>query len=197
MTSVIVMFSRADENYEVGYVKEGNTAKVADVIASQTGAPIVEILPAEPYPTTYDGTVERVKREMADGVKAAIVVRLRDAAGGKTADGNAADGDDVANASADAVEAAFATADTVYLGYPIWCGEPPLEVDTFLRNHDWAGKTIRPFITHGGSGFKETPAHIGALTGAKVSLPGLAVYGTVAQNEPAEVKHAVSDWLAE
>ncbi|PJM73829.1 flavodoxin [Bifidobacterium primatium] len=204
MASVIVMFSRADENYEVGYVKEGNTAKVADAIAAATGAPIVEILPAEPYPTTYDGTVERVKREMADGVKAAIVVRLRGdgapsadatADGNATGDGNASDGNDAT--TSDAVEAAFDAADTVYLGYPIWCGEPPLEIDTFLRNHDWAGKTIRPFITHGGSGFKETPAHIGDLTGAKVVQPGLAVYGTVAQNDPAEVKRAVADWLGE
>ncbi|MBW3088453.1 flavodoxin [Bifidobacterium sp. 82T24] len=198
MTSVIVMFSRADENYEVGYVKEGNTAKVADAIAAATGAPIAEILPAEPYPTTYDGTVERVKREMAEGVTAAIVVRLRDA--GDDAASSDGVGDDASDGNggtaADAVETAFATADTVYLGYPIWCGEPPLEVDTFLRNHDWTGKTIRPFITHGGSGFKETPKHIADLTGATV-LPGLAVLGTTAQHDPAAVTRAVADWLAE
>ncbi|PJM74542.1 flavodoxin [Bifidobacterium simiarum] len=179
MTSVIVVFSRANENYEVGYVTEGNTAKVADVIAAATVAPIIEILPAEPYPTTYDGTVERVKREMEDGVEAAIAIRMHA--------GNDAD----ASASADA---AFAEADTVYLGYPIWCGVPPLEVDTFLRGHDWTGKTILPFITHGGSGFKETPEHIAALTGADVR-PGLAVTGVVAQRDPEAVRRAVDGWL--
>lgn len=183
MSSVIVMFSRADENYEVGYVYEGNTAKVADAIAEATGAPIIEVRPSVPYPPTYSDTVERVKREMAEGASASIVV------------GIAHDEDGTGQpAEQDAIETLFDSADTVYLGYPIWCGEMPLEVEAFIAGHDWQGKTILPFITHGGSGFEKTPARIATLTGAAV-LPGLALLGTDAQCRPDAVERAVADWL--
>ncbi|PLS30978.1 flavodoxin [Bifidobacterium margollesii] len=192
MSSVIVMFSRADENYEVGYVYEGNTAKVADAIAETTGAPIIEIRPEIPYPPTYSDTVDRVKEEMAEGAKAKIVVGF---AGGNVEDGHQ-DGSTSGAAAESDVDAAFDAADTVYLGYPIWCGEMPLEVETFITGHDWHGKTILPFITHGGSGFAETPARLVMLTGATV-LPGLAILGTDAQCRPDAVERAVADWLGQ
>ncbi|KAA8827034.1 flavodoxin [Bifidobacterium tissieri] len=172
MQSVIVFFSRADENYEVGTVKEGNTAKVAHEIARQTGAPMIEILPSKPYPTSYDGTVDRAKLELAENARPDIVTH----------------GD----------MEAFAAADIVYLGYPIWCGEPPLALYTFIESHDWNGKTILPFITHGGSGFKETPTHIVAAAGAGARIhEGLAVLGTTAQHDPEATAQAVRGWLSD
>ncbi|OZG59094.1 flavodoxin [Bifidobacterium tissieri] len=171
MRSVIVYFSRADENYEVGTVTEGNTAKVAHEIARQTGAPMIEILPAKPYPTSYDGTVDRAKLELAENARPDIVTH----------------GD----------MEAFTAADIIYLGYPIWCGEPPLALITFIESHDWNGKTILPFITHGGSGFKETPAHIATAAGAGVRIDnGLAVLGTTAQCDPEATAQAVRHWLS-
>ena len=194
MSSVIVMFSRADENYEVGYVYEGNTAKVADAIAEATGAPVIEIRPEIPYPPTYSDTVDRVKEEMAEGVKAKIVVEFADENTDENTDGGRHDGPTRGTTAESGVDAVFDAADTVYLGYPIWCGEMPLEVETFIADHDWHGKTILPFITHGGSGFEKTPARIAALTGATV-LPGLAIPGTDAQCRPDAVERAVADWL--
>ena len=41
--SIVVYFSHAGENYGVGNVAEGNTAKVAKAIAARTGSPIYEI----------------------------------------------------------------------------------------------------------------------------------------------------------
>ena len=43
--AVVVYFSRIGENYSVGEIEVGNTAKVAQVIASRIGAPTVEIVP--------------------------------------------------------------------------------------------------------------------------------------------------------
>ena len=51
--AVVVYFSRTGENYSVGEIEVGNTAKVAQVIASRIGAPTVEIVPVEPYPNVY------------------------------------------------------------------------------------------------------------------------------------------------
>ena len=42
--------------------------------------------------------------------------------------------------------------DTIFLGFPIWWYVEPRIVDTFLESYDFAGKTLIPFATSGGSG---------------------------------------------
>jgi flavodoxin len=42
--------------------------------------------------------------------------------------------------------------DTVLLGYPIWHGQAPRIISTFLESYDFAGKTIIPFCTSHSSG---------------------------------------------
>lgn len=37
--------------------------------------------------------------------------------------------------------------DTIVLGYPIWHGQAPRIISTFLESHDFSGKTIIPFCT--------------------------------------------------
>nr|WP_238539059.1 flavodoxin [Novosphingobium sp. AP12] len=46
----------------------------------------------------------------------------------------------------------FASFETVYLGFPIWGETTPPVIRSFLKAHDWSGKTLQPFITHGGYG---------------------------------------------
>jgi flavodoxin len=46
--------------------------------------------------------------------------------------------------------------DTIFLGYPIWWGDMPPAVYTFLEKNDLSNKTIIPFVTHGGSGLAGT-----------------------------------------
>lgn len=41
--------------------------------------------------------------------------------------------------------------DIVFIGYPIWWGEAPRIVSTFVESYDFSGKTIIPFATSGGS----------------------------------------------
>ena len=38
---------------------------------------------------------------------------------------------------------------TLFLGYPIWHGQAPKIISTFLESGDFAGKTIVPFCTSG------------------------------------------------
>lgn len=42
--------------------------------------------------------------------------------------------------------------DTILLGYPIWHGQAPRIISTFLESYDFAGKTIIPFCTSHSSG---------------------------------------------
>ena len=46
--------------------------------------------------------------------------------------------------------------DIVFLGFPIWWYVAPTIINTFLESYDFAGKTIVPFATSGGSGMGKT-----------------------------------------
>ena len=43
--------------------------------------------------------------------------------------------------------------DEIFLGFPIWWGNAPKIINTFLESYDFSGKIITPFATSGGSGY--------------------------------------------
>ena len=166
--ALVTYFSHAGENYNVGVVEEGNTAKLAKVIAEQTGADLFEIVPVVDYPQSYDECLEVATAEQREGARPEYV-------------------GDVEN---------WDQYDTIFIGYPIWWGEIPNIVYTFMENHDFAGKTVIPFNTHEGSGQSHSQRDIeNALPDATV-LQGLAVRGATAQNDADATAKAVSDWLS-
>lgn len=75
--------------------------------------------------------------------------------------------------------------DTVILGFPNWWADLPMPVYTFLEEYDFSGKTIIPFVTHGGSGFSGTRDAISELEpDAEVSDQALSLSrGDVADSE--------------
>lgn len=48
--------------------------------------------------------------------------------------------------------------DVIFVGFPIWWYVAPTIINTFLESYDFAGKTIVPFATSGGSGIGKTVA---------------------------------------
>ena len=60
--------------------------------------------------------------------------------------------------------------DAVFVGFPIWWGREPSVVDTFLTGYSFAGKTIVPFCTSGGSGMGKTADRIRSLVGDGVTV---------------------------
>ena len=61
---IVIYFSHTGENYSVGFITVGNTAKVAKEIAAQTGAATWEIKEKTPYPEKYTPCIEVAKKEM-------------------------------------------------------------------------------------------------------------------------------------
>ena len=90
---VVVFFSRAGENYEVGEVTVGNTAKLAQEVARRTDSPMIEIARTEPYPERYAATSEMVQEEQRVNVRPLFTL----------------------SGDTDALD----SSDTVFLGYPI------------------------------------------------------------------------------
>lgn len=62
--------------------------------------------------------------------------------------------------------------DTIFLGYPIWWGQEPRIIDTFLERYDFSDKTLIPFCTSGSSGISTSEANIKALVPIGKQLEG-------------------------
>ena len=140
----------------------GNTGSVANEIQAQTGADIFEIIPAEPYTDDYDTLLDLAQEEQAGNARPAIAETVPN----------------------------FEQYDVVYLGYPIWWGDMPMILYTFLDGYEFAGKTIAPFVTSGGSGFSGTIGTIESMEPDAAVTDGLSL-GSSAAGDPAD---AVSEW---
>ena len=80
---------------------------------------------------------------------------------------------------------------TIILGYPNWWADLPMPVYTFLEEYDFGGKTIIPFVTHGGSGFSGTVRTISELQpDALVSENTLSL----SRNNVADSEEDVASW---
>ena len=60
--------------------------------------------------------------------------------------------------------------DVVFVGFPIWWYREPSIIDTFMELYDFAGKTVVPFATSGGSPIGNSGRNMAALAkGANVA----------------------------
>ena len=166
-TILIAYFSHTGENYNVGVIDEGNTAKVAKEIAAQTGGDLFEIVTVEPYPESYDDCLAVATEELRSKARPELAATM------------------------DSIE----QYDTVYLGYPIWWGDLPMAVYAFLERYDFSGKTVLPFNTHEGSGTARTDRTIRSLLPDADVRDGLAIRGSTAQNDAEAVTNAVRDFI--
>jgi len=67
MAKLVVFYSRADENYFGGsyrYIAEGNTEKVAKMIAASAGADLFKIEQKVPYAADYNTCIEQAKKDL-------------------------------------------------------------------------------------------------------------------------------------
>lgn len=95
--SLVIIFSRADENYNVGYISVGNTMKLAQIIAQKTGSELFEVAPAKKYPADYDTCIDVAKKEQNANARPAILE-----------------------------DKDISEYDTIFFGYPVWWGDIPI-----------------------------------------------------------------------
>lgn len=163
--TLVVYFSRGDEEYGVGRVEPGNTEILAKEIISKLGADEFKITPAEKYPETYMDCVNLATKEKESNARPEYV-------------------GDIDTSSYD----------TIFLGYPIWWGDLPMIVYSFIEKHDWNGKTVIPFNTHEGSGNSGTYGALqNKLTGATLKGDGFEMSGSTARTEEGIKK--LNTWL--
>ncbi len=165
--ALVAYFSRAGENYGVGVVEKGNTEIIAEMIAEAVGADTFRIQTVSAYPENYDACSEVARQERDSGARPELSSAI----------------------------ANFDDYDIIYLGYPIWYGDMPMAVYTFLESCDFTGKTIIPFCTHAGSGLAGTVGSIQSTGNGATVLDGLAIAGTTAQNDRAAAMALINEFL--
>lgn len=165
---LVVYFSHAGENYSVGVIEEGNTAKMGKIIAEQMNADIFELVPVIPYSTVYDEVLDQATAEQRAGARPAYEGAIEN----------------------------WAQYDTVFIGFPIWWNKIPNIVYTFMDSYDFTGKTVIPFNTHEGSGQARSQRDITDYLPAATVLKGLAIRGSKAQNDAEGTAKDVSGWLS-
>ena len=85
---------------------------------------------------------------------------------------------------------------TVFIGYPIWWGDLPMIMYTFLEDYNFDGKNVYLFNTHEGSGDAGTYKTVKSkLPKANVNIDGLALDGKTARSEAG--KQQTINWLKE
>lgn len=81
--------------------------------------------------------------------------------------------------------------DTILLGYPIWHGQAPRIINTFLETYDFSNKTIIPFCTSHSSGIGSSATNLQSLTSeSSIWLEGRRFDDTTEKEE-------IQQWLLE
>ena len=127
----------------VYYSATGNTENVAKTIAATTNGDLLELEPVNPYSDAdldWTDHNSRVVYEHDNPDK-------RDVALVKNTVDNWED------------------YDTVFIGYPIWCGIAAWPVNGFIEANDFTGKTVIPFATSSSSGLGESGELLAEMAG--------------------------------
>lgn len=167
--ALVVYFSRTGEQYGVGNISKGNTAIVADMIAQQIGADEFELVPEKTYPTSYNALTRVAQQERNNNERPKYKGQVPD----------------------------LSKYDTIFIGAPVWWGDYPMIVYTFLENNKdaLAGKRLVPFNTNAGSGLSGFDSTLKSECPNSTVATGLAVAGTDAQNNQSSVRSQVNSWL--
>ena len=157
--SLIIYFSRADENYAVGYIDKGNTEVIAEYIKEITDSDIIKVEPAIPYSKEYDIAINEAKEKQKTH-NAPIVKEVGD----------------------------ISSYEIIYIGSPVYWDMLPEEMVTALKDLDFNGKIIKPFTTHEGSGLGSIPNQIKDICKGSIVEKGLSIKGTDVYNSKEKVR---------
>ena len=152
--------TQTDKDVLVVYFSATGTTKgVAEKIASLTGADLYEIKAAQEYTAEdldWNDSDSRTTHEQNDPA-----VRPEIGSDPVSLEGYS----------------------TIYIGFPIWWGEEPRIMDTFVESYDFDGITMIPFCTSSSSGIGMSGKNLESNAGSGKWLDGQRFSGSVSEDE--------------
>ena len=148
----------------------GNTEFIAMEIQKNLGGDLFAIETVQEYPGSHSTLLEFAYNEKSDDARPELSTHI------ESLDGY----------------------DYIFIGYPNWNADLPMPLYTFFEEYDFSGKTIIPFVTHGGSGFSSTIRTIQRLEpDATVIEAGLSISRNSVPNAQVDVKSWTDSLLAD
>src|SRR6185312_9700073 len=164
MTATNALAQQAKGKVLVAYLtRSGNMRVIAKEISRALKADLFEIRTAQPYPEDYFEMVAQAERERVADFEPPLAELVTN----------------------------IASYDTVYLGFPIWGQTAPSVIRSFLAKHDLSGKTVIPFITHGGYGLGSSLEVVAAHAPNAKLVEGL----TMQADQERHTVETVGAWL--
>lgn len=159
------LHARENKKVLVAYfsLRGGATKQVAEEIHRKVGGDLFRIEPEVPYPSEYSDVVARAKEERNNNVYPKIKRKVP----------------------------RFAAYDTIYLGIPIWFGQLPGVVTTFIAQHDFRGKVVVPFATSGKSSITKIMPHLMQMLPKSSLMEGLLIH----KDEVNTAAPRIDQWL--
>lgn len=148
----------------VYYSLTENTKAVAEEIQKQVNGELMQIETVEPYPEVYDEVLDVVEAQREAGELPTIVKQDVD----------------------------LSDYDSIFLGTPIWFGEPALPVEKWISENELAGKRIYPFFTSGSSSINESMERYRELLDQSTLSEGLSI----TSSDRSQTASLVKEWLA-
>ncbi|MDE7362503.1 MAG: flavodoxin [Oscillospiraceae bacterium] len=149
----------------VAFFSATNTTKgVAQKIANAVNADLYEITPQQPYTSddlNYHNDSSRTSIEMNDP-------NARPAISGSVTD--------------------MEQYDIVFVGYPIWWGDAPRIMSTFVESYSFSDKTVVPFCTSASSGVGSSASNLERQAGSGNWLSGTRLNGSASDSD-------ISSWI--
>ena len=147
-TEVSAAEPEADGSVLVVYFSAtGNTRAVAEMIASLADADLSEIVPVQPYTKEDLNYSDRSTRASAEQNDPAVRPDIAD-------------------------EISLDGYQMIFLGYPIWWGQAPRIMSTFVESYDFTGITVVPFCTSGSSDIGQSDDTLAEQAGSGNWLQG-------------------------
>jgi flavodoxin len=143
--------------------RTGNTRVIARQIRRALNAELFEIQTVEAYPEDYDEMVAQAERERQSGFEPELASLVPNMANYRT----------------------------VFLGFPIWGTTAPSVIRAFLSKHDLSGKTLIPFITHGGYGLGSSLSVVAEYAPRANLVEGFSMEA----DQERRTRDQVRDWL--
>ena len=117
----------------------GTTAKLAERLSKAAGADLFEIRPEVPYTAADLNWMDKKSRSSVEMNDRKCRPAIAEVCAGMT------------------------DYDVVFVGFPIWWYREPSIIDTFVESYAFAGTTVVPFATSGGSGIGDSAKNLQAL----------------------------------
>ena len=168
MSSLVIYFSRSGENYfggELKNIEKGNTEVIAEYIKELDGADLFKVETVIDYPEDYMECIDVAKKEQQVAGRPKLKQSL------------------------DNID----EYDKIYIGFPNWWGTLPMAMFTQLEQLDFTGKTVKPFVTHEGSGFGSSLKDLDKLCAGAEIKTGLSIPGA----NVGSAKSTVESWIEE